>query len=109
MKILGCILVSVLMVSCYSGTLPTDNVGLPAAIAHCASTLSYWVWGIGVTCAVAFAGWRMKKAYDKEGTFSGVLLFLLLAALLMAWLYRPSDIAWNTTVEQAARGVWIGY
>jgi hypothetical protein len=51
----------------------------------------------------------MKKAYDKEGTFSGVLLFLLLAALLMAWLYRPSDIAWNTTVEQAARGVWIGY
>ena len=94
---------------CQVGVLPTDEVGLPAAFAHCAHSVSYWVWGIIATLAAGFAGWRMKKAYDDGAEISPVLLFGIAVVLLLAWCYRPSELAWNTTVEQAARGVWIGY
>ncbi len=97
------------LTSCDVGVLPTDEVGLPAAFAHCAESVGYWVWGIIATSAVGFGAWMMKKAYDKDGTFSPVLLFAMAVVLLLAWCYRPSELAWNTTVEQAAKGIWIGY
>lgn len=109
MKLVGCLMASMIFVGCYTGKLPGDDVGLPVAIAHCAESASYWIWGILVTCGVAFGAWKMKKAYDESGTFSPLIVFAMLVALLLVWLYRPSEIAWNTTVEQAARGVWIGY
>jgi len=112
MKYLNFFLASFLVMfltSCDVGVLPTDNVGLPAAFAHCAQSGAYWVWGIIITSIAGFGAWKMKKAYDKDGTFSPLLVFALAVVLLLAWCYRPSELAWNTTVEQAARGVWIGY
>lgn len=108
-KILLFILFAGLLASCSAGTAPGDDVGLSAAFAHCATLTSYWVWGIIVTLIVAFAIYFMIKNYQKTGSFSALLMFVLLAALLFVWFYRPSELAWNTTVEQAARGVWIGF
>ena len=95
--------------SCDAGTLPTDAVGLSAAFGHCAQSASYWVWGLIVTAGIGFGAYEMKKAYDRDGSFSPALAFAGAALLLFVWCYRPSELAWNTTVEQAARGVWIGY
>lgn len=98
-----------LLTGCDVGVLPTDPVGLPAAFAHCAESVGYWVWGIIITVLVGVGAWMMKKTYDKSGTFSPLLLFAIIVALLLVWCYRPSELAWNTTVEQAASGIWIGY
>jgi len=38
-----------------------------------------------------------------------IVLFVLMALLMTALMVRPSEVAANTTVEQAARGVFIGY
>jgi len=95
--------------SCEKGVNPHDPVGMSVAISHCAESAAYWIFGILVTLAGLFGAYKMKKLYDKDGTFSPLLAFGILAAILFVWLYRPSEIAWNTTVEQAARNVWIGY
>ena len=88
-----------------------DNISILEAFKHCASTGSYWIWlVIGV---VIFIGGSigLKKSYDKEGWSTGknYILFALIALLLSSILARPADIAANTTKEQAARGVYIGY
>lgn len=97
------------LTSCEVGVLPTDDIGLPAAFAHCAGSVSYWVWGVLCTLVVAFIGYKMYLSYTREGKFTPLLAFILLAGLLFVWMYRPSELAWNTTVEQAAKGIWIGY
>jgi len=95
--------------SCEKGVDPQDPVGLLVAFSHCFGLTSYLVWGFLITGVVGLAIFQMIKNYQKTGNFSQILLFFLIAALLFAWLYRPSEIAWNTTVEQAAKGVWIGF
>ncbi len=97
------------LVGCEVGTLPTDPVGLPAAFTHCAESANYWITGIIVTSLIGVGAFMMKKAYDKDGTFSPFLLFGMLVLLLLVWCYRPSELAWNTTVEMAEKGIWIGY
>jgi energy-coupling factor transporter transmembrane protein EcfT len=88
-----------------------ENITLGEAFSHCFGTTSYWVYvaiGIIVFLVGAFG---LKKSYDKEGWSAGksFVLFLLLGILLTSILLRPTDIAANTTKEQAARGVYIGY
>lgn len=108
-SIISLMFIVLFLSSCDKGVLPTDDIGLSAAFGHCIHSLSYWIFGIVATLIVGFVGWRMKKVYNETGTFSPFLAFALAAILLVAWCYRPSELAWNTTVEQAARGVWIGY
>ncbi len=97
-----------LMAGCSSGVLPSDPVGLPVAFAHCAESTSYWIWGIIVSLFSLGGIWWNFKA-GKAGGGNNIVFFVCAAAILFVWFYRPSEIAWNTTVEQAARGVWIGY
>lgn len=114
MKILRFFLASIalllLMAGCSSGVLPSDPVGLPAAFAHCVESTSYWVWGI-IVSLFSFAGiwWNIKASKAGKVGGSNIIFFICAAAILFVWFYRPSEIAWNTTVEQATRGVWIGY
>jgi hypothetical protein len=88
-----------------------ENISILEAFKHCASTGSYWLW-LAISVVIFIGGSiGLKKAYDKEGwsTLKSFVLFVLLGVLLSGILARPADIAANTTKEQAARGVYIGY
>lgn len=88
-----------------------EYITLGEAFNHCFETTSYWVY-LGIGVLVFLVGiFGLKKSYDKEGWGTGkiLVLFLLLAILLTVILLRPTSISANTTKEQAARGVYIGY
>ena len=88
-----------------------ENISILEAFKHCASTGSYWLW-IAIAVVIFIGGGiGLKKSYDKEGWSTGknFVLFVLIALLLSSILATPADIAANTTKEQAARGVYIGY
>lgn len=111
-SIISLMFVALFLSSCDRGILPTDDVGLAAAFAHCASTVSYWVSGVAITLAVSVLGFFTWRRYKREGLPAmafGLIGLVILFGLFLAWGYRPSELAWNTTVEQAARGVWVGY
>lgn len=87
-------------------------ISLGEAFKHCASTGSYWLW-LTISLLIFCVGvLGLKKSYDQEGSWSSgksFVLFLLVGILLTAILLRPTEISANTTKEQAARGVFIGY
>jgi tryptophan-rich sensory protein len=88
-----------------------ENISFLEALKHCATTGSYWLWLIvGIVIFVAGVI-SLKVSYEKEGWSSGKsgISLLLIAILLAAFAYRPSEISANTTKDQAARGVYIGY
>ena len=88
-----------------------ENISILEAFKHCASTGSYWLWlAIGVIIFISGCI-GLKKSYDRNGWDAGknYILFALTAILLSAILSRPADIANNTTKEQAAKGIYIGY
>ena len=88
-----------------------ENISLLEAFKHCASTGSYWLW-LAISVVIFIGGCvGLKKSYDKDGWSTGknYVLFVLIALLLSAILLRPTSISANTTKEQAARGVYIGY
>lgn len=95
--------------SCDKGIAPNDEVGVAAAFGHVTTTGSYWV-GIGIAlvicAAIAFA---MFKAYQKGGDINITFIAVIVAIMMFAILMRPCELGVNTSVEQAARGVWIGY
>lgn len=93
------------MASCDKGLNPSDSVGLQAAFAHCSHSVGYWVWGILISLACLTVIGMMYRANE----WKGLWLALIAVLLLLAWGLRPAGIAWSTTVEQAARGIWIGY
>ena len=88
-----------------------ENISLLEAFKHCAQSGSYWLWIVIATIIFIGGCVGLKKSYDKDGWSTGknYVLFALLAILLSAIFFRPTDIAANTTKEQAARGVYIGY
>jgi hypothetical protein len=96
----------------FAGNLPTDSISFGRAWSHCLGTTSYLVWlvlGVGVS---AFGGWKLWKDYDKNQSWTvghQLAVFAILIILALSILYRPSEIAANTTNEQADRGVFIGY
>jgi heme/copper-type cytochrome/quinol oxidase subunit 2 len=88
------------------------TISFGQALAHCAGTTSYWVGIIIVLLVIAAAitiVWRVQRKYEVNPYAKVIGAFVLAAALLVAILGRPANIAANTTQEQAARGVYIGY
>ena len=88
-----------------------ENISILEAFKHCADTGSYWLW-LAIAIIITIGGCiGLKKSYDKDGWSTGknFALFVIVALLLFAILYRPAEIAANTTKEQAARDVFIGY
>lgn len=84
-----------------------EYITLGQAFEHVAKSNSYWLWVllsfIPLGIYIYLAAKRKVESLDLR------LLFLFLGLIVVAIFFRPSEIAANTTKEQAARGVYIGY
>jgi hypothetical protein len=105
-------LLSLVSLFAFSNGLPSDNISLGRAFAHCFSTTSYVV-SLIVIVGVSLVGLGLLiKNYKKNQEWSighNLIVFVIIAAILSAILFRPAEISANTTNEQADRGVFIGY
>lgn len=112
MRLIFLFLCVAFLASCNGGQLPTDNISFGAAFAHVAASFSYWAWVIVAGLAAGVIIYRMVRNYRTSQEWTAghsVILFFVMALLLFTILYRPTEVAANTTNEQAARGVYIGY
>lgn len=99
---------AILLMSCGgAGVDPSDNITFGQAFSKVSRSFSYWLW-IVIACLplVVYLGITL---WGKVEEFKLPILFVLVAVLLIAIFMRPCEVAANTTVEQAARGVYIGY
>lgn len=112
-KIIMFALASMFLISCGGdGKEPTDLISMGTAFNHCFSTTSYVLWLIASIIVLGVVVFFSLKAYrngDVDGKGFTWRVLLGLAFFLACLLVRPAEIANNTTVEQAARGAWIGY
>lgn len=103
-------LMAVLLMSCGgAGQKPDDYITWGAAFNHVSHSFSYWLWiivTIVVTAVYVYFTSKSKNGWDLGKT---LVLFALLVLFMLAFFMRPSEVATGTTVEQAARGVYIGY
>lgn len=110
MKQLLFLLTIILLASCGgAGVQPTDNITWGTAFNHVSQSFSYWLWVFLALIAAAAYVWAITKSKDGWTHGRVLILFVALALLMASIMYLPSEIAVNTTVEQAARGVFIGY
>lgn len=100
-------MVAIVFVSCEKAENLDGKIGLWEGMKYCSTQTSYWVIGIIATLICAFLLLVQYKAYQKEGTYNGWILFLAIALFLSAWLIGPEEVGRNTSVEQAKRGVYI--
>jgi uncharacterized membrane protein len=88
-----------------------ENISFMEAWGHAASFFSYWAWLIPATLLMIFGYWRAYQLYQNEGGWKvaySVALFVVTAIFAYALLATPAEVAANTTVDMAARGVYIG-
>ncbi len=87
------------------------TISFGQALAHCASTGSYWFWIAIAVVALVIGFILIKKSLKTSDWQTGHSLAVggLILILLLAVLMRPAEVAANTTEDQAARGVYIGY
>jgi hypothetical protein len=89
-------------------------ISLALAFHHCASTSSYWIW-LAVVLAICLGGWvailvsAKKKPEWDPNTVMLVWGVACLFAIAIAVFARPCDVAANTSVNMAAKGLWLGY
>lgn len=106
-------LTAMFLMSCGGeGLLPTDNITWGTALGYCMTTASYWIFLVlGVVAFVAALYLSIKKYRNAD--WDGMKATLVTAGgfviFCCCFFIRPSEIAANTTVEQFARGVVIGY
>jgi hypothetical protein len=83
------------------------------ALRYCFTLTSYLVWVfIGVLVLSAGITYNVKVVGPTHGWNFGRKFYVLLGCILffiLTIIYRPSEISANTTKEQAARGVYIGF
>jgi len=89
------------------------TISLAQAFAHCAGTASYWEWIIG-TLILGIGGFLGIRWFEQKNNkdLGGIELLWIVAfvfALGIAIFSRPTNVAANTTVEEAARGEYLGY
>jgi hypothetical protein len=109
-KVTVFILSAMMLTSCDSHDKPTDNISFGQAWGHAATAGGYWVGVILALLLCGAGGYFLKRNYNKTQNWSGghsAIAVVILALLLVAILVPPASIAANTTVEQAARGVYI--
>lgn len=100
-------MVAIVFASCEKSENLDGKIGLVEGFKYCFSQTSYIVWLIVAIIAVAVGFLLMVKNYKKTGSFNNWLAFILIAILLSAIFIAPEEVGRNTTVEQAARGVYI--
>ena len=112
MKVLLFALTAMFLMSCGgAGQNPDDYITFGQAFSHVSESASYWIFAIA-TSILTVGYWIYAVAANKSGADGrGLALigFVVTAACLFAWLFRPAEVAANTTVEQMLRGVYIGY
>lgn len=103
-------LCSLFLMSCGgAGQLPDDNITWGTAFAHVSHSFGYWIFIIIFALVLGYYIYSVQKARNGWTGKEFLIAFGIFAALMIAIFIRPSEVAANTTVEQAARGVWIGY
>lgn len=113
-KLILFLLGAMFLMSCGgAGQQPTDYITMGQAWHHVAQSWGYWIPLIIVTIIggyfMAYKPIMKYKLGDIDSGQATFLVVLFLAAFLFTLLVRPCEVAANTTVEQAARGGWIGY
>lgn len=107
---------SVALMSCGSttGNPLVDKISFGQAWGHVVTFGSYWQWlGLSFIPVVAYAlyligAWPFKTINpNKDAEISGFIVFVCVALVAAALLIPPAECAANTTIEQAARGVFI--
>ncbi len=101
------ILLTIGLASCgkTTGDPTVDNITFSQAWGHVAGFASYWVWL--ALSALPLIGYIIYLIKDKNSELKLPVLFVVLAIFLFFLLYDPAECAANTTIEQAARGVFI--
>jgi hypothetical protein len=108
-KVTVFILSAFMLTSCDSHDKPTDNISFGQAWGYSFGLGAYWIWLILAVAALLVGGYLLKKVHA-AGKWSGghtAIVAVLVALVFAALLATPASIAANTTVEQAARGVYI--
>lgn len=82
-----------------------DNITFGQAWGHVAKFASYWWWLAG--SIVPLAAYLLYLGFNKNSRANSWLLFGFIGLFLFALLMPPGECAANTTIEQAARGVFI--
>lgn len=101
------ILLSVFIISCgtHTGDPNIDNISFGEAWKHVSGYASYWVWlFLSIIPSVVYI---LYLVVDKDSQLSLPIAFVCLAIFAFGMLYAPAECATNTTIEQAARGVFI--
>jgi hypothetical protein len=106
-------LCATLLMSCGgAGHLPTDNVSWGQAFGHVSHSFWYWFFAVITFIVLAVNFYFSLESYAKgeiDGGQFALRLIVCLVIFAFAFLFRPCEVAANTTVEQAARNHWIGY
>jgi hypothetical protein len=112
-KLLLFSLCAVLLMSCGgAGHDPSDNITWGQAFNHVSHSFTYWLFVIitGLFLLLVTLGSVIQyKKGEIDGSAFAKRVFVALVIFAFAFFMRPCEVAANTTVEQAARGVWIGY
>lgn len=107
------VMASIFLMSCGGDAhLPTDNITWLQAWHHVAHSFVYWLFVVITLAALVYVTSISIVAYRNGELDGGAFTFRFLILMVLfasALLIRPCELAENTTVEQAARGVWIGY
>lgn len=84
------------------------TISFAQAWAHVAHSPAYWIWIVVVLILSGVFAWANNK-YDfgTAGKVAGIVA--LFFALGFAILFRPAEVAANTSIDAASRGVYIGY
>lgn len=105
-KLIGFLILSLFVMGCGVATNPEDNITFQQAFNHVAKNFSYWLFiGLSVVPAAVYIFLYYRGKIDEVDL---KVLFGLLVLLMIAIFIRPAEIAANTTVEMASRGVFIG-
>lgn len=94
-----------------AGQQPTDYITFGQAFNHVSQSFTYWLFVVLTTAGTGLFFYKAIQANKSgaDGRGLALLAFVFIVLTAFAWLYRPCEVAANTTVEQAARGVFIGY
>lgn len=82
------------------------------AWAHVAHSPAYWIFIVlALIVASLIIFFFLKQNNSGSGvTTGGIILFgVAIAIVLTAIIYRPGEVAANTSPSEAARGIFIGY
>lgn len=86
------------------------NIPFSQAFAHVAAGgFSFWGWVILAVIIAALAIYAYVINAREGNPYSPLYLGLAILVLGLAFFYRAGEVSVNTTPEQAARGVYIGY